>query len=680
MENTIEMPTYQDPRTYQHKHYLVIRPISEDLSTVEPYLESLSDITRLDKRTLEQKFVGTALQIIKVDHDQASLEKICRELKKDGLASAVIGKDDILKTKRPRRSSCIEISQNSIKFLSPTSEVLFSLNGTQRCLIVLATMNFEGLQKKRMARRAMNVNRSFSLTEILKYIYQNHPLMEMYTSTSDAPIRIDSTKFNYNCLGEVNRNSIALNFPVIIKEINRVSSSVVLDTGFGENELPFFNWSANPTRENFIRKFSTYSRFVFLAYQKELFTTSSEQSPLQEIPLIKDMSGIIWGGPLQFQKKPARQTQTKGEFPEEKAADRLPLPPPDKAVKSRYISIWPISFENSLKSYKRYIRSLGLPLLLLYPLIVFAFSSFGLSYIIERMELALFGFLSLGLILFFHSFILIKRKRIIENCPTSKIRSMPMGQVEINGYVKPKYYLKSPYSLIDCVYYSYKIYEEERTQDGYQYRLKECGNSGNIPFYVEDDTGKILVIPDEAIIHAGQTQTFYGDPLTKIFGGKSSCYSKKKIVETVIPIGRFLYILGFAHRLRLSSQEKKNTFVEKLRILKMDKNRLKKYDVNQDGQISQEEWDIARKDIEEELLVEQLASKRNKDHVAIDEHPSGGLFYISDKREEGILRSMSWEIPLFLILGIAGIIGAVFYLLKYPLDKAILLELKRLFW
>ncbi|MBW2968259.1 hypothetical protein KY362_07270, partial [Candidatus Woesearchaeota archaeon] len=66
-----------------------------------------------------------------------------------------------------------------------------------------------------------------------------------------------------------------------------------------------------------------------------------------------------------------------------------------------------------------------------------------------------FGF---GIYLFIKGFSWFRLKRMVENIPTSKIRSLAMGLVEIYGSVVlfEDKVLKSPFTGKDCVYYKYK--------------------------------------------------------------------------------------------------------------------------------------------------------------------------------------------------------------------------------
>ncbi|MEW5801956.1 MAG: hypothetical protein AB1847_07615 [bacterium] len=692
---------------YSSQYYLVIRPLAEDPSIVDLHLESLSAATGLDKMTLKQKLTGTALRVLKVHQDQAVLEELSRKLGGCGLlSSAIISKSELGGVKKPLRCSSIEIGQRSITFLSAQSGEILSLDSSQSCLLVLSTGNFKRLQGKRLARLAMNTGTSYPVSESLSYIFRNNPMMDIYVDGFDTAVRIDSTKFNYSCLGQSNKYTTFHNFPVIMKEIGRICPSTMLDIGLGENELPFLDLTGEDVKWE--QEFTLYSSFISLARQKGIFTAQNgngngngkgegestdtdrgtDKGPVLDGCLsgaltgknaltIENMNGIIWAGPFLLSGKNHNQKPVHPGIDEVTAQEAFSLPsPPEGIAPFRSSQMSAISFlPNFLRGDRRWIKTLGPPSLV-YPLGFLAIISFGLALNMKSLTPLPLGFLSLGLIFFIHSFVLLQRKKTIENCPTSRIRSMPMGQVELKGYARQKYCLKSPYTFTDCVYYAYKIYEKVKTDKGQREILREYGHSGSIPFYLEDETGRVLILPDKATINAGITQSMWGDPIVKIFGASPSCTGDdKKIVETVVPTGQFLYVFGFARRLKTSIQEKKKRMIEKLRSLKENKDLLKEYDLDRDGTISQEEWDMARKGVEEEILLEELSSKDTNDRVAVGEHPSGGFFYISDKQEECLLGSMSWKIPLFLILGIAGIAGGTLYLVKFFQDKALLQEL-----
>ncbi|MAG73539.1 hypothetical protein CL620_04435 [archaeon] len=107
---------------------------------------------------------------------------------------------------------------------------------------------------------------------------------------------------------------------------------------------------------------------------------------------------------------------------------------------------------------------------------------------------AVIGF-GAGLYFFFKGFSLWRRKKLIENIPTSKVRSIAMGLVEVFGKaVKGTKLLESPFSLAKCVYYSYLV-EEYRKQGKHSRWVTIRKDQSGIPFYLKDDTGKVLVDP-----------------------------------------------------------------------------------------------------------------------------------------------------------------------------------------
>jgi len=105
-----------------------------------------------------------------------------------------------------------------------------------------------------------------------------------------------------------------------------------------------------------------------------------------------------------------------------------------------------------------------------------------------------------GLILFIYGFVCLNKKRLIENTPTSKVRALAMGLVEIYGEViSAGKLLKSPFANKDCVYYKYKIEEYRRSGKSSRWVTIDSG-SDSIYFYLRDDTGYVLVEPTGADI------------------------------------------------------------------------------------------------------------------------------------------------------------------------------------
>jgi hypothetical protein len=614
-----------------------------------------------------------------------ALEGMSRELRGAGIPSVVIGKREIKGFKKPVRVAAVDPSGDSMKLLSPKSETLLTLDGSRKCLLVLGTMEHGSLSLYNIRKKFTAGAGGGTLQGVLRQIVQNYPVVDIYPGDSEAALRLDITRFNFRSLGDEMTASAAINFSNILKKISSLAGAAVLDTGFGQVSLPFIEFmhtadliedgakDKETKRQRELDKFTVYSRFVQLAYVKGIFGTDKGAGGVEhffpDVPILKEMGAILWGGPV-ITRPEGGETPVTGESGAGvQDAPPAPLPPGYAlAYRASSPSSWLNFFRLSYRTYWRYIRRLG-PLFIVLPLSLVAAGSFTLAYSSDRPELLAPAALFAGIILFIHSFELIKRKRIIENCPTSNVHTMPMGEVEVNGIAEQRYALRSPHSHTKCVYYSYKTYYRNTvTGSGGKRTLREWGTSGRVPFYLKGEKGRVLVDPEGAILRLGYSRREDGTPWNIL----TSTHNDWETEETVIPVGRRLFITGFARRVHMSTKIKHETYVEKLRALKTDRHRLMQYDSDMDGKLDPEEWDRARKAMEDETLMEYLG-KAGADDIAIGQHPSGGLFYIADRPEKKVLTSMAWRIPLSLALGVAGIVGGAGGALHYSRGlKAIL--------
>ena len=126
-------------------------------------------------------------------------------------------------------------------------------------------------------------------------------------------------------------------------------------------------------------------------------------------------------------------------------------------------------------------------------------------------------FFLVGGAIFFFGFNKMRRVKLIQDTPQSKVRSIAMGLVEIHGFAEPQAILVAPFSKTECVYYKYKIKEYKRktrrdskgrTQTSYSWETVGRGER-RIPFFAKDDTGRVLVNPDGATCHVNCKKAFY---------------------------------------------------------------------------------------------------------------------------------------------------------------------------
>lgn len=102
-----------------------------------------------------------------------------------------------------------------------------------------------------------------------------------------------------------------------------------------------------------------------------------------------------------------------------------------------------------------------------------------------------------GVYVFYRGFRMLQRKRTILDTPASKIRSAAMGLVEVNGLAAGPYTLVAPITGRPCYCYRTMAWQWERRGKNSQW-VKVADESLHVPFYLDDNTGRVLVDPQGA--------------------------------------------------------------------------------------------------------------------------------------------------------------------------------------
>jgi hypothetical protein len=210
--------------------------------------------------------------------------------------------------------------------------------------------------------------------------------------------------------------------------------------------------------------------------------------------------------------------------------------------------------------------------------------------------------------------------RLIENIPTARIRSAPQGYIELIGEAKMMEgpVIISPLSMTRCVWFSYKIEEKVREYSGKgrfrsRWRLVKQQTSDEI-FMLADDTDECAIDPDDAEVITRGSRVWY----------KRDVMPPRRYTERTILEGEPLYAMGlFKSVASVQDQTIRQQVSLKLREWKQDPNELlDKYDADQDGEISPEEWQQARqdatlqvkRDIGQRARMRQLSIMRSSPH------------------------------------------------------------------
>lgn len=686
-------------------YYLINRPVSHNSEIVDAFVTDVAKATGLTAMTVKQKLQGTAFEVFQTSRDKVQIDKYHTVLKSFNIPSFIIPKSKVKTSGEPISCKAIKSDGDSVVLLDGQGREIVTLDDSMSGLMVLGAINIDRVKSKRINKMAIAKSAVFSPMEIINLIMMNSPVMDLcLPGTKDEPakiIRIDSRRFTFNSLGKDRAYSSAENFRVIMGKVQGALKSSMVDTGFGENSLPFLSLHYEGKEDNVLLDFTIYSRVAFLAARYKLFNkVTVKEGLVSDSPVLADLGGALWASPLLLSLpnnigniknfltgagsgqtggdqtvSDRGNTSVKDESIEKHFANKtenLPAPPVSAMT---FSSGWSINdMRNYISITTRVLRQMGPPLLF-FPLVGLSVLFTGVAYMGSMIEPLTISALSMGVVLFVHAFVLLKRKRTIENHPTAKIGTMPMGEVEIMGRARQKYYLKSPYSMLDCIYYSYKVYTYETDNRGNRRKiLKSGGESGPVPFYLEDESGRVVINPKGAVIKGGITETHSGSSFTSFaMGGSAYGAGEKEVIETVIPAGMSVFVLGYGKRVIEDRKSSAREFLERLRAFKSDKDKMSSFDTDSDGKMSVTEWEEVKAHVRDEILKEKLENAGKSANIQVSEHPSGGMFYITDSHEEGILKSLTWRVPFMFCVGFSGLVVGFLYLPRFIILRKLLL-------
>jgi len=155
-----------------------------------------------------------------------------------------------------------------------------------------------------------------------------------------------------------------------------------------------------------------------------------------------------------------------------------------------------------------------------------------------------------------------RRKRLVDDTPTSKTTGVFIGLVEVKGTAETDQPLTSYLAACRCVHYAWSVEEHwqrtvtytdskgntrTRTESGW---TTVASGGEMIPFYLKDDLGAILVRPEGAEIEprtvfsqtCGRLDPLYygkGPP-----GGIMNSTGRRRFTEKAIPLHAPLYVMG----------------------------------------------------------------------------------------------------------------------------------------
>jgi hypothetical protein len=283
-----------------------------------------------------------------------------------------------------------------------------------------------------------------------------------------------------------------------------------------------------------------------------------------------------------------------------------------------------------------------------------------------------------GFYVFFHGFKEFRGKRLVEDIPTSTIRGLAMGIVEVIGIAKSKKILKSPLTSTDCVFYKYLIEEYVRRGKSKHWIPHLKGDSSLIPFYIEDGTGEILVLPLGARYimpedYLYESYSFQPFPDNLIHFSQRFSISLKNLFtmnrklrfrEWYIQENDQVYVLGYAQKSTDIYEKLKNEKKLIARKIKRDSYFQSNFDVDKNGRIDERELRAAETNILSAILGESNAKMSDLHDVIIATDPRKKTFILSDQSQKNVTKKLKNKFITEIMIGALMILAGIFYLLR----------------
>jgi len=238
--------------------------------------------------------------------------------------------------------------------------------------------------------------------------------------------------------------------------------------------------------------------------------------------------------------------------------------------------------------------------------------------------------------------------RIIENVPTSKIRSAAQGYVELIGKSRMMDgpVTVSPLTSTVCVWFRYKIEEKVTRRIGNKrrthWRIVREQTSDEL-FLLEDDTGRCVIDPDGADVITDNKRTWY----------KHDVIPPRRYTEELILENYPLYGIGiFKTVANVQHQKFREHVSHLLRKWKNDdpNHLLHLYDEDRDGEISPKEWEQAKVDAERKIKQEHGHQEKLEQLSVLKESPhKDQTFILSTEPETALINRYKQRALLSLI-------------------------------
>jgi hypothetical protein len=621
--------------------FLIYQKYRKIPENIRESLNEAAAITGINVTELKMRLTGPGLGALTINRPMEELKRCAADLKTLGLKTAIIEKSLIKKNGLPAPAKKINLSKTSLDFEDTNGELLFRINKETDLLIIITDLSGQSVRQLMTAMAYTGNAVCPKFEDSLKKISIAKPAAVFFALNSSPAtgVYVDADTFSFMGLNEKMTHAKGTNFRVMVSEAISLARSCVTDENFGISLLPGASPDWNSDKGAIEKELGRYAGYIVTAAENKL---------------VSDRNVIL-------DQDSARSGSSPNDPTDDDTADHSGDPvltkglkPPPDVKDSRLVSFFQTSMPEIIAGF----------IVLFSPVSLFMSGARSIGHHPFFWKAATgFSVVLAGFLMVSYAVLMLYYRRMIENMPTSKIRSLSMGMVELSGKTRLYYDLRASATQTPCVYYECHYFKYKKTGDSARWSLTRSVSSGKIPFYMEDDTGRVLINPKGAVFKIPLTsQSFSGSYIPAL--SLQLHDPNSKVVENLIPPGVRIYVLGSA-QIERHGQDTKSKIIDKLRLLKQNPDVLNHYDANGDGQVDVNEWESARQDVTTQVYAESLADASTNAETVVIEKPRFGLlpFIVADS-EKGLVRHLMFRTWIFLAGGWVVVIFGVKFLVR----------------
>jgi len=274
---------------------------------------------------------------------------------------------------------------------------------------------------------------------------------------------------------------------------------------------------------------------------------------------------------------------------------------------------------------------------------------------------------------FLRGFARLRLRNRILGLATSRVRSMAMGSVEIQGHVRLETDIVDPIFQRPCGYFRVVV-EEKRGSGRRRHWVKIYErDSSPTPFFLEDETGLARVSPAKAELHIaaevnttsnGLARGFRDDAVSRFLTSLGSTWNSRRITAHILREGQPLFLVGYASPTDNAALNHRLNPRDAARALKSDPAAMKGLDANKDGAVDAHEWErgVANKARELADQVGAAAPVLVDPIITVTRSPDGTLIFADN--EKALLSKLDWTAWAGILGGPAVALASAVYLLR----------------